>query len=97
VTFSGETASGWQQMLFSSPVAVTAGTTYIVSYHTNVGEYSDNGAYFGSDVSNPPLHGVANGVNANGVYLYSSSSAFPTQTYNSSNYWVDVVFGTTSS
>src|SRR5205823_14162097 len=27
-TFSGETASGWQQVSFSSPVAVTAGSTY---------------------------------------------------------------------
>src|SRR5207244_1328697 len=28
VTFTGETASGWQQMLFSAPVAITANTTY---------------------------------------------------------------------
>src|SRR5262249_13941998 len=34
-TFSGETSSGWQQLSFSSPVAVTAQTTYVVSYHTN--------------------------------------------------------------
>src|SRR5690349_22134769 len=40
-TFSGETASGWQQVSFSQPVAVTAGTTYVASYHTNVGEYAD--------------------------------------------------------
>src|SRR5262249_18522627 len=30
-TFSGETASGWQQVNFSTPVAVTAGTTYVAS------------------------------------------------------------------
>jgi hypothetical protein len=28
----------------------------------------------------------------NGVYLYGSSPAFPTDTYNATNYWVDVVF-----
>ena len=31
-TFSNETASGWQELDFSSPVAVTAGTTYVASY-----------------------------------------------------------------
>ena len=32
-TFTNETASGWQQILFSTPVAIAANTTYIVSYH----------------------------------------------------------------
>jgi hypothetical protein len=30
-TFSNETASGWQELDFSAPVAVTAGTTYVAS------------------------------------------------------------------
>jgi Bacterial Ig-like domain len=43
-------------------------------------------------VDNPPLHALANGVDgANGVYRYDSSG-FPTDTFRSSNYWVDVVF-----
>src|SRR5262245_50984452 len=33
VTFTGETASGWQQATFASPIAVSANTTYIVSYY----------------------------------------------------------------
>jgi hypothetical protein len=28
----------------------------------------------------------------NGVYLYAGSPALPTDTYNATNYWVDVVF-----
>src|SRR5262249_42891105 len=28
----------------------------------------------------------------NGVFRYNATSAFPNQNYNSSNYWVDVVF-----
>ena len=28
-TFSNETASGWQQVNFATPVAITAGTTYV--------------------------------------------------------------------
>ncbi len=34
VTFTGETASGWQQATFANPIAITANTTYVVSYHT---------------------------------------------------------------
>ena len=36
-TFSGETASGWQELDFSSPVAITAGTTYVASYFSSTG------------------------------------------------------------
>ena len=28
----------------------------------------------------------------NGVYAYGSASTFPINTYNSANYWVDVLF-----
>ena len=42
------------------------------------------------------VHLLRDGVSGgNGVYLYSSSLGFPNQTWNSSNYWVDVVFSTT--
>ena len=93
-TFTNETASGWQQVNFSTPVAITANTVYVASYHTNVGHYSDNLNYFTSQgVDNPPLHALANGVSGvNGVYRYGSSSAFPNLGWNSSNYWVDVAF-----
>ena len=32
-TFTGETASGWQQVTFSPPVAIAANTVYVASYH----------------------------------------------------------------
>ncbi len=93
-TFSGETASGWQQVNFSSPVAVTAGTTYVASYYAPVGHYSFNSQFFSAAVTNIPLTALANGTSPDGVYIYGSKSAFPTSTYNSTNYWVDVVFNT---
>ena len=40
VVFSNETASGWQEAVFPAPVAVTANTTYVISYHTDTGHYS---------------------------------------------------------
>src|SRR5439155_5328768 len=80
------------------PVSITAGTTYVASYHTNVGHYSVDPNYFGTHgVDSPPLHALANGVDGpNGVFIYTSSSVFPTDTFSSSNYWVDVVLTTGS-
>ena len=40
VTFSGETASGWQTVLFPSSVAITAGTTYVAAYFDPNGHYA---------------------------------------------------------
>jgi hypothetical protein len=91
VTFANETASGWQQATFSQPVTITAGTIYVVSYHTNAGYYSADGGYFATALDNAPLHGVANGTSPNGLYAYGGTQ-FPNGSYNATNYWVDVVF-----
>jgi hypothetical protein len=93
-TFSGETASGWQQVNFSAPVAITANRVYVASYHTSVGHYSDDQNYFSKKgVDNPPLHLLENGISgADGVFVYGSASGFPNQGWHSSNFWVDVVF-----
>jgi len=93
VTFSGESASGWQQVNFGAPIAVTANTTYIASYHSSANVYAYSGNFFTTAVQNGPLKALANGEDGpNGVYIYSPTPAFPTQTFQSSNYWVDVVF-----
>jgi large repetitive protein len=95
VTFSGETVSGWQEATFASPIAVVANTTYIASYHAPSGYSSSNGYFAASGVDSPPLHALANGVDGpNGVYKYGASGSFPNETFQSSNYWVDVVFVT---
>jgi VCBS repeat-containing protein len=91
VTFTGETASGWQQVSLSNPVTVTAGTTYIASYYSNSGYFAFDGGYFTAGTDNYPLHALASGVSGpNGVYMYDASG-FPTNG-SSSNYWIDVVF-----
>jgi O-glycosyl hydrolase len=93
-TFSGETASGWQQVSFATPVAITSNTVYVASYHCTIGHYSEDDNYFASKgADNPPLHALANGVSGgNSVYAYGASSAFPNSTWNAANYWVDLVF-----
>ncbi len=95
-TFSGESASGWQQVSFSSPVAVTAATTYVVSYFAPNGHYAATSSGLASAVDNAPLHALAGGSSGgNGVYRYGSASAFPSASYQNTNYWVDAVFTTT--
>jgi len=92
-TFTNETASGWQQVNFSSPVSITANITYIASYHTNQGEYSADANYFANSHTNGPLTAPSSSSSGgNGVYSYGSSNLFPNNTYNANNYWVDVVF-----
>jgi hypothetical protein len=92
-TFTNETASGWQLVTFSEPVPITVGTTYVAGYFAPNGHYSATSAAFSSaGIENPPLTALANGTSSNGVYAYSSSSTFPTNSYNSTNYYVDVTF-----
>lgn len=94
VTFTNESASGWQQAVFATPIAVNANTTYVISYHTNVGKYSTSNFFFtGAGADNGPLHALASGVDgANGVYAYGAASAFPANSFEDTNYYVDAVF-----
>ncbi len=97
VTFTGESATGWQQATFGGPVPVSANTTYVASYYAPVGRYAINASYFASAATTRgPLTALRNGTDgSNGVYRYGASG-FPTSTFQSSNYWVDVVFDTTA-
>jgi hypothetical protein len=96
--FASETASGWQQALFQNPIPITANTTYVVSYFAPQGHYAADGNFFASSgVDNGPLHALSNGAaGGNGVYQYGPTGGFPSNSYQSSNYWVDVVFTTTA-
>ena len=84
-TFSNETPRGWQEVTLSSPVSVTAGTTYVATYHTTVGNYAWNSGFFASSgVDNGPLRALANGEDGgNGVYAYGPSRSFPNSSWQS--------------
>lgn len=87
-TFTNETSSGWQDLTFSSPVHVTAGTVYTASYYTPNGTYMATQNYFASDITNYPLVAPSD---VNGVYT-TGSDAYPNNNFQKSNYWVDVTF-----
>lgn len=93
-------SSGWQQANFSSPIPVSPDQTYIASYHESVttpgtalGYAFDQGVFSANGVDNGPLHGLASGVDGgNGVFKYTTPAVLPDRTFNSTSYWVDVVF-----
>jgi hypothetical protein len=94
VTFTTETSSGWQQANFASPIPVTAGLTYVVSYHAPAGRYAvEPNKFAAAGVTRAPLEALRNGVDGdNGVFRYGAASGFPNSSFNSSWYGVDVVF-----
>jgi Domain of unknown function (DUF4082) len=90
VNFSSESASGWQEADFSTPIALTPNTTYIVSVGLNA--YFDLTTFgLQSQLTAGPLKAVADGQN--GIYG-ASAGTFPTKFGSkSSNYYVDPVVG----
>ncbi len=100
-TFTGESATGWQEVSFDSPVPIEANTTYIASYYSPNGHYASISNYFAtSGVDNPPVHALKDGQDGpNGIFKYGpSGSLFSSggpNSFESANYLVDVVFETT--
>ncbi|MRK00840.1 DUF4082 domain-containing protein [Aeromicrobium sp. S22] len=88
VTFTGETAGGWQTAQLSTPVPITAGTTYVVSYYAPQGRYSGTPRFFASPWTVGPLSARASN---NGVFAYGAGGGFPTGSFNATNYFVDVI------
>jgi hypothetical protein len=85
---------GWQQIMFTTPVAIEAGMTYVVSYFSAEGQAVYQEGYFSerglrSGVISVPSTIAAKG---NGVYKYKSKSVFPNVNGKGKNYWVDIVF-----
>ena len=91
-TATGESASGWQEVVFANPVPITPETTYVAGYLAPNGHYSATGQGFASATNSPPLHAPANATSENGLYTYSSATVFPNFSYNATNYWIDVLF-----
>ncbi|KQV77995.1 hypothetical protein ASC64_04095 [Nocardioides sp. Root122] len=90
VTFTNETATGWQTAALATPVALTPGATYVVSYYAPVGRYSASPGYFATAARTVGPLTAPSG--SNGVYRYGAGGGFPAGSYNSTNYFVDVVF-----
>lgn len=87
VTFTGETSSGWQTAALSTPYEIEVNTVYVVTVNSNT-RYGATSGGLASAVTNGPLSTV---VGSNGVFG-TTLGAFPTLTYNSTNYFRDITF-----
>jgi hypothetical protein len=80
-----------EQVNFASPISISAKTTYVAAYYTGNGNYAGDQYGLTNGATNGPLVAPASRVSGgNGVYVYSTG--FPKQTWNDSNYYVDVWF-----
>ncbi|MBW4613025.1 MAG: DUF4082 domain-containing protein [Desmonostoc vinosum HA7617-LM4] len=87
VTFSNETASGWQQQTLTTPLSIQANTTYVVSVNTN-GFFAVTNNGLGTSITNLDLKTVADGNNG----VFGNPGVFPKDSFQNNNYFRDVVF-----
>ena len=76
-TFTSETASGWQEVRFSQPVAVSAGQKYVISYTAPNGHYASKDYQWASfGLTDPPLT-VAGGFGSAPAGVYAGTGFVP--------------------
>jgi hypothetical protein len=82
---------GWQVANFASPVPISANTTYIAAYYSSVGRGAWDERGLSNGATNGPLTAPASSAaGGNGVYHYNN--AFPSNSNDASNFYVDVMF-----
>jgi|GEM_PF-3278644 len=89
-------SEGWQELRFTTPVSVSTGQVYVASYSNPTGLYAFEAGRFattpvvsaGGFLTAPASGGPAG---SNGVFR-PGSAGFPTQSFNSANYFVDAIF-----
>src|SRR6266851_3582324 len=91
-TFASETSSGWQQHSLPSPLTIAANTVYVVTVNTGGIYYAATTTGLAAQVVNQDLSSV---VGNNGVF--GPPGQFPTNSYQHSNYFRDIVFSADSS
>ena len=85
---SGEGPNGWQEVLFTTPVAITAGADYSAVIHWPLHQYPFTSGFFsGGSYSDPPF------VAANCRFQYGGSIAFtPASNTSTGNFFSDILF-----
>lgn len=94
LTSAEEKESGWQEVLFDSPVFINADELYVASYNSPTGFYAQTPEYFTDSLVRGYLVAPANieFINPNGLYKNTATPSMPDLGYQATNYWVDVVF-----
>ena len=90
VTFTGETASGWQTAQLTTPVTLTSGQTYTISVNRNAFYPTTPGGLSAQVIAGP----VRTVVGGNGVFGIVAGSR-PTLSSGNANYFVDLIVAPT--
>ncbi len=85
--FDDETASGWQTAPLPTPIDLVPGETYTVSVNANA-YFVDQYDALADEVTSGTVFSIGDGNN--GVYA-GAAGEYPTSSYRTSNYFVDVV------
>jgi hypothetical protein len=101
-TFTGETSSGWQTVLFTNAVQIAAGTKYVAGYTIIGGKYWAQSQFFQvRKYGNAPLS-TGKGDDASGCGRYTDVGSGVTSSNplflapSNTSYFVDVLFGSDS-
>ncbi|WP_375386201.1 DUF4082 domain-containing protein [uncultured Microbacterium sp.] len=86
--FTPSSTVGWRTIPLTTAVPLTAGATYVVSYHAPRGGY----AVTERDLTQTRSQSGFTLKSGAGVYTYGSKIAFPRSSYAGSNYLVDIVY-----
>jgi len=91
-SFAPKSDHGWQDLVFSQPVAIVPGQTYVASYHAPSGDYAFEYSYAFPKTVGPitALGGV------NGVYTYCGPDPCFPATFSGTNYWVTPLWADTT-
>jgi hypothetical protein len=86
--------NGWNEILFSSPIPITANTVYVATYYSPGGNYTLTDNSFLTPLIRGPLTVIADDVIGNGNQgpngVFDYGTAFPISGFQATNYWVDV-------
>ncbi|PKH40693.1 Ig-like domain-containing protein [Nocardioides alpinus] len=95
-TFAPAATTGWQDLTFAKPVAISPGRTYVASYYSPATRYAFAYGYFREQLVRGPvtaLRGVAD--DPNGVHCYDVATqceSFPIRSFRDSTYWVTPIW-----
>lgn len=88
VAFPQTSGQGWQVAFLGAPISLSAGSTFTVSYSAPNGGYVFTPAAF----ADPQPKGSLSLVDDNGLFKYGQSPILPTNSWNKTNYFADVLY-----
>lgn len=93
-TFADTGTLGWQDLVFSAPVAIRADRTYLATYYSPATRYAFTYGYYANPLTRGPITALRSVEgDPNGVHCYDVGSCdYPKNGFRDSNYWVSPIW-----